>query len=348
MDPLTNSLAAFTLGRTGLRKLAPHGGAILIAGANLPELDILSVLADPPRLLSFVGGPFHSFVLSPLLAGGLALAIWLVTRKKLPLPRVYALALAGILLRLALDLLPVHGAQSLYPLQEDWFALGILPYMDPWLLLLLIVYAFWPLLSHLVDLEMGVRKAAGQWLAFATILLAAAYGGYRASNIAEATEIVQNHSYANEPPFREQCYPDPFSLVRVHCVVETDSQMVEVDYFTGEDFDATEATIHRKQPRPEWQVAQLQSRYYRQIEPRLRMPHWTVYPAAHPAQGSDVVMRDMVLAPDPYPLFRLRLFLRADEMLTRENFQIELWGYPFLDDEINIGGIFITKPIINR
>jgi inner membrane protein len=327
MDALTNSLAAFTLGRTGLRNLSPYGTAILITAANLPDLDLMSVLFDPVNLVSFVGGPFHSAILAPVLAGLLSCIIWALLKRRISFMRVCALSLCGLALRLMLDVLPVHGVQLLYPLQDDWYALGAMPYLDPWLMMLLLAYAFWPLLSHFVDMELGIRQAAGQWLAYASILLVALYCGYRASNIGEATAVMQNHVFANETPFREQCYPDTFSVVRVHCAVETESQMVEVDYFTGDAFDPTEAVFHRKQPRSLWQVAQLQSEVFRRVEKRLRMPQCSVYPAVPPENGSEVVVRDLVLAPDPYPLFQLRLLMNPNEALTAETIEAQILGY---------------------
>ncbi len=44
MDPLTNSLAAFTLARTGLGRLLPRGDLVMIAAVHLPDLDLLSLL----------------------------------------------------------------------------------------------------------------------------------------------------------------------------------------------------------------------------------------------------------------------------------------------------------------
>lgn len=333
MDPLTNTLAAFTLGRTGLRSLAPHGTAVLIAAVNFPDLDWISTLVDATNVLAFVGGPLHSLVLAPVWAMLVAGLAWLLSGRKAPVQRAYALALTGLLLRSFLDLLPVFGVQSFYPFDTSWHAWGVLPFADPWLLLLLITYTFWPLLSHYVDMEIGVRKTAGQGVAFLTLLLAAAYCGYRAGNIVEAQSIVRNHEYGNEPSVREQCYPDLFSLARVHCALETESQMVEVDYFPGEDFDAIEAAVQRKQPKPMWQVAEVQSHTYARIASRLRMPYWAVYPATYPETGSELVLRDLVLAPDPYPLFELRIKLNENEALQSERFQVSLWGNPVLSSE---------------
>jgi hypothetical protein len=225
---------------------------------------------------------------------------------------------------LALDTLPVHGVQLLYPLSDEWFRAGILPWLDPWLLCLLLLFAFWPLLSYLVNVEMGIRKTAGQGLAVATLLLTMAYCGYRAGNMAEALNVLPNHNYQGELPLREACYPDLYSLARVHCVVETDTAMAEVDYFPGETFDATEARILKKTTRPQGQLAQYQSGWFRQMEPRLRMPYWTVYPAGFPADANEAILSDLWLAPEPYPLFRLRVLLDAQDRLLEESLRIEL------------------------
>jgi membrane-bound metal-dependent hydrolase YbcI (DUF457 family) len=328
MDPLTNSLAAFALSRTGLGRLSPRGEAALILGANLPDLDYLSLIVSRAHLLTFVGGPLHSLAVAPVLAAGLAWALRAVSRRPIPFLRLWLLSLLGVLLRLLLDLTQVDGIQLLYPMDRSWLHLDLLPWFDPWLLLLLACYGFWPWISYLVNVELGIREAAGRGLAFVTLLLACGYIGYRAANLAEALSIIPNHSYGGETPFREACYPDTYSLARMHCVVETDTQFANVDYFIGEEFDATEAQILKRQNRPVWQVAQFQSAWYQQAAERLRMPHWTVFPADFPAGAREAVMQDLVLAPEPYPWFRLRILLDSRERLIEESLVLESreWG----------------------
>ncbi len=331
MDPLTNSLAAFTLGRSGLGRLLPRGDLLLIAAANLPDLDFLSLLGSPSNLLTVVGGPLHSLAFAPLLAACLAGAVWLATRRSLGFFRLFALALAGLLLRLVLDLLPVYGVQLFYPFSEEWISFGFLPYADPWLIFLLGTFSFWPLLSHIVNVEMGIRKVAGQGVAFLALLLAAGYCGYRGANIAEALSVIPNHNYQGEIPLREACYPNLFSLARVHCVLETDTQLAEVDYFPGDSYDATEAHILKKPTQATWQLAQYQSAWFREIEPRLRMPYWVVFPADYPANATEAILNDLVLAPEPYPLFRLRVVLDTDGRLIEESVRIEVQDWTQLE-----------------
>lgn len=323
MDPLTNSLSAFVLSRTGLGKLSPRGELAIILGASLPDLDFLSVLVSPVHLVTFVGGPLHALIAAPFLAVGLALALRLRSAKPISLLRLSALALAGILIRLALDLCNVDGVQLFFPFDRSWFHLDMLPWFDPWLLLLLLCFAFWPCISYLVNVELGIRETAGRGFAFVTILLACAYGGYRAANLAEAINTVSNHSYGGEVPLREACYPDEYSLARMHCVVETDNQFANIEYFIGEYFDATEAQLLKRQNRALWQVAQFQSAWYQQVSERLRMPYWTVFPADFPTGAKEAIMRDLILAPEPYPRFRLRILLDQRERMLEEAFVVE-------------------------
>lgn len=324
MDPLTNSLAAFALSRTGLGRLTRHGEFVIILSANLPDLDVLAVPGSWTNLLSFVGGPLHSIAAAPVLAGLAATTLWLFCRRKADLLKVWLLALAGVVLRLALDLTSVSGIQLLYPLDRTWFHLDLLPWFDPWLFLLLLCFAFWPWLSYLVNFEMGIREIAGRGVAFATLLLAFAYTGYRASNHAEALSIVQRHNFGAEAPLHEICFPDSYSLVRVHCVIETESYFANIDYFTNRDFDAGAAQLLRRQQPTIWSAAQLESSWYRQIADRLRAPYWTVFPADFPAGATEMVMRDLVLAPEPHSRFRLRLLMDAQERLREESLVVDL------------------------
>ncbi len=327
MDPVTNSLAAFALSRTGLGRLSRRGEAALILGANLPDLDYLSVPFSWANLVTFVGGPLHSLAVAPLLAAGLAALLLLRARKPVSFRRLWLLALAGLGLRLTLDVMGVDSIQLLYPFDRAWQHLDILPWFDPWLFLLLLGYAFWPWISHLVNIEMGIRQVAGRGFAFVVLLLSVGYVGYRAANRAEAISVIANYSYGGEVPLREGCFPDMYSLVRVRCVVETDTQFANIDYFVGEDYDATQAQLLKRQNRPVWQVAQFQSAWYQQLSGRLRMPHWTVFPADFPAGAHEAVMQDLILAPEPYPRFRLRILLDSQERLLEETLVVDTLAF---------------------
>ncbi len=324
MDPVTNSLAAFALSRTGLGRLAPHGEAAIIVAANLPDLDVLSVLASWGNLISFTGGPLHSVLAAPLLAALPPVLLWLFRRREMPFVKIWALGLAGLALRLALDLTNTGGIQLFFPFDRAWLHLDILPWFDPWLFLLLLGFAFWPWISYLVNVEMGIREVAGRGAAFATLLLAFGYIGYRASNQAEALSVVRNHNFGGETPLRETCFPDTYSLVRVHCVIETDSYFANIDYFTDEDFDAGDAELLRRQTRPASREAQFQSVWYTRLFRRLRMPYWTAFPADFPAGAHEVEMRDLVLAPEPHPRFRLRILMDAEDRLIEESLVVDL------------------------
>ena len=332
MDPLTNSLAAFAFSRTGPGRWCARGELALILGASLPDLDYLSLLVSRANWLTFVGGPLHSLAMAPLLAAGLALALRAGSHRPVALMRLWLLAWAGVMLRLALDLTQVDGVQLFYPFDRSWLHLDILPWFDPWLFLLLLCYGFWPWISHLVNVELGIREATGKGLAFVVLLLALAYGGYRAANLAEAMNVIPNHSYGGEIPLREACYPDTYSLARMHCVVETESQFANVDYLIGESFDATEAQILKRQNRSVWQVARFQSSWYQQIDGRLRMPHWEVFPADFPVGAREAVMRDLMIAPEPYPWFRLRVLLDAQERLLEESLVIDTRDFGRYED----------------
>ena len=341
MDPLTNSLAAFALsrtglgrtglgrtglGRAGLGRLSWRGEAALILGANLPDLDYLSVPFSWANLVTFVGGPLHSLAAASLLAAVLVLLLRLRTRESISFPRLWLLSLAGLGLRLTPT--PWASTASSFSIRSAGTgSTSTFCRFDPWLFLLLLGYAFWPWISHLVNIEMGIRQVAGRGFAFFVLLLSAGYVGYRAANRAEAISVIANYSYGGEVPLREGCFPDTYSLVRVRCVVETDSHFANIDYFVGEVYDATQAQLLKRQNRPVWQVAQFQSVWYQQISDRLRMPHWTVFPADFPAGAREAVMQDLILAPEPYPQFRLRILLDSQERLIEETLVMDTLAF---------------------
>jgi hypothetical protein len=53
------------------------------------------------------------------------------------------------------------------------------------------------------------------------------------------------------------------------------------------------------------------------------MPYWTVFPADFPTGAKEAIMRDLILAPEPYPRFRLRILLDQRERMLEEAFVVE-------------------------
>ena len=151
MDNITHSLAGWALVQTGLKMQTRKGLAVLILGANMPDIDVFFGNApwDPLAIHrgfthGLVGGVL---VMPPVLAG----LLWLLDRWQLSrgvsfksgLPMRFGwlvlLSYLGALTHPTLDLLTTYSVQLLSPFSDLWFHADGLFIIDVWLWLLLAV-----------------------------------------------------------------------------------------------------------------------------------------------------------------------------------------------------------------
>lgn len=149
MDNITHSLAGWALGQAGLKTQTRKGLAVLILGANMPDIDVFFGWAGWEPLAmhrgfthSLVGG---LIVMPPLLAA----LLWLLDRwqvgrgvtfkGELPMrPRwLLGLAYLAALTHPLLDLLTTYSVQLLSPFSGAWFHADALFIIDVWIWLLL-------------------------------------------------------------------------------------------------------------------------------------------------------------------------------------------------------------------
>lgn len=146
MDNLCHTLAGVALARAGLGRRTALGTAALVIGANLPDVDALTVFLDGTTHLAFRRGWTH---------GILAVALWpfvLTTvliawdrwrRRSRPerppvVPSALLLASAvGVLSHPLLDLLNTYGVRLLMPFSGEWYYGDSLFIVDVWAWLLL-------------------------------------------------------------------------------------------------------------------------------------------------------------------------------------------------------------------
>jgi inner membrane protein len=191
MDPVTHTLVGAGLARTRLGRLTPLAGAALLIGANLPDLDVVTVVAGRDAMLAHRRGWTHGVLaalLLPLLLTGLLLA-WHAWRRRRdpsrPPPRPLPLLLLSGLAVLShplLDWMNTYGVRLLMPFDGRWFYGDALFIIDPWIWLtlggaLLLAHpagaprrtAGWILLAALGSLLLlgaGARVAPGAKLAW--------------------------------------------------------------------------------------------------------------------------------------------------------------------------------------
>lgn len=156
MDNLTHGLTGAIMGQAGLKKKTGLGLIALILGANLPDIDVVSMLwLEGRETLGFRRGITHGPIGIALLPLGLAGLLWSFdkwqsSRGKRPKTRepvrfiwLYLLGLIGAISHSLMDWLNVYGVRFLYPFDKSWFYGDTLFIIDVWLWVLLIGFVWW-------------------------------------------------------------------------------------------------------------------------------------------------------------------------------------------------------------
>ncbi len=147
MDNLAHTLAGAALAEAGLKRRTPLAMATLVIGANLPDLDAVTLLFNSG--LAARRGWTHGVLAIALLPILLTVAMlaWdrAVRRKRDPLlvpaipSEILILAFLGVLSHPFLDWLNSYGLRWLMPFDGRWFYGDALFIVDPWLWITLLL-----------------------------------------------------------------------------------------------------------------------------------------------------------------------------------------------------------------
>jgi inner membrane protein len=151
MDNLSHTLTGLFLARTRLGSTSPLSLPLLVAAANLPDVDLLWSFGQDSYLLHH-RGITHSFAGLAVQTGLLAAFAALLERRRAarrrePAPtnaarRLSILCAAGLASHLALDWLNVYGVRPWLPFDARWHYGDMAFIVDPWIWLLLAAGGF--------------------------------------------------------------------------------------------------------------------------------------------------------------------------------------------------------------
>lgn len=144
MDNLCHTLVGAAFGEAGLKRLTRFGNPVLMIAANLPDIDVLSFVAETPAV-ALRRGITHGVLgqaLLPLLLTGVVLLVdrWRPARDGTSRARAAPLLLLsyiGVLSHVSLDWLNNYGVRLLMPWSNRWFYGDSVFIIDPWLWLAL-------------------------------------------------------------------------------------------------------------------------------------------------------------------------------------------------------------------
>jgi inner membrane protein len=170
MDPFAHTLFGAALAETGLKRITRHATAVLLIGANLPDIDVLAQFWGNDTALYARRGWTHgvlAMVVLPVLLAG-AFVLWHRWRGRAAVdgPPMRPAALLGIACiavwsHPVLDWMNTYGVRLLMPFDGRWFYGDALFIVDPWV---------WLLLAAGVVVARSTHWAAlGSWMAIAAI-----------------------------------------------------------------------------------------------------------------------------------------------------------------------------------
>lgn len=146
MDLITHGLAGALVAKAGLaQRLGRPAMIAVVAGAMVPDIDVVMALVDELSVVRYHRGLTHSFVGALLLALPLAALLYRFGHCKRFWPLV-GLGALGVLSHLALDLPTSFGTMIFTPFSRERYALNLIFIIDPiysGLIVLALVVGYW-------------------------------------------------------------------------------------------------------------------------------------------------------------------------------------------------------------
>jgi membrane-bound metal-dependent hydrolase YbcI (DUF457 family) len=221
------------------------------------------------------------------------------------------------------DLCQSQGVALFWPFRPTRFSLDWLPSIDPWILALLVGGILMPELLLLVSSEIGAKSRAprGRTGAIVALILIAGYVSTRAVLHSSSLALLDPHSYHGESARNLASFPDGFSMLTWHAVVETQSLLcvAAVPMGPGRTFDPESAQCVNK---PESSPALLIAQHTRAGREYLRVARIPRALVAKTEDGYEVVFRSMRDTAEDKTSYRVavRVLLDSKASVEKENF----------------------------
>jgi inner membrane protein len=279
LDNLTHSLVGLFLARAGFRYATPRATAVMLIGANIPDIDVVSWFGGGIAYIHYHRNFTHSLLAAPLMALLAVVLVRTLGRKELRWLNAWLIALVAVASHLVLDLTNSYGVRLLLPFSGHWFHWDATPVIDLalWAILLLGVAA--PFLARLVGSEIGERrKEAGKagWAVTALVLFFAwDYG--RSVLHDRATAIMDAQIYSGLAPRRVAAFPEQNPLLWTG-VAELSNAFITAPIDLRTSFHPSDEQTWIKPPRGPAMIAAMQTLPFQRLLEFADWPVWTLEP----------------------------------------------------------------------
>ena len=323
MDNLTHSLTGIMLARAGLDRYTPRAAWILLLAANAPDIDVVSAFGGSLNYLHYHRHLTHSLVMLPVLPLLCALLVRLVSRKPVNWLGAYSIALIGVASHLLLDLTNAYGVRLLLPFSAAWLRLDITGVIDFWIWGALLVSLLAPVLSRLVNSEIGAsgpaRGGARRGFAIFAISFLVLYDGTRYAAHARAIETLESRVYSGAAPRRVAAFPTA-NILNWRGLVETGDAFTFEDVNLLGEFDPTGRPFYKPEPSPTLEVAE-RDPVFQQYLRFAQFPYWQLTPADDPEGATRVEAIDLRFGDPQSPGFVCTAIVDSHQRVVRAWFQ---------------------------
>jgi inner membrane protein len=226
MDNLTHTLFGLVLARTGLERTTARTTAALLVGANLPDIDLVTLAGGSLSYLKHHRGFTHSFlgmsVEALILTGILAFCPRPLPMTLGQLVRLYLMALIGLGSHFLLDYTNSYGVRPFLPFDGRWYAGDLVFIIDPWLLAILTLGMGIPFLFQIIYKEIGAKPAGYRSGAFISLGLVLLLWGSKFVSRHHAIAELRQRTYGSGKPVRVGALPQFVNPFGWYGVVETE------------------------------------------------------------------------------------------------------------------------------
>ena len=293
MDNLTHSLTGLMLSRAGLNRFYPRATLLLIISANIPDIDVVTIVRGPLYYFEQHRGITHSIAAAPFMALLSVLLVCAVGRTMQGWVTAWGLALIGVASHLLLDWTNTYGIRLFYPFSSQWLHLDLINLFDLIVWAVLLLCWLGPLLGKLVSGEIGAKAGTGRGLAIFALSFFLIYDFGRFLWHQRAVEILNSREYSGGPPIRAAAFPDAgVSPLLWTGWIERPQFVMRFTVNVLKEFDPTAGiTIFKPPPSPAIEAA----RHAQPVAVFLRFaqyPLWSITPLDNPEGARDVELTD--------------------------------------------------------
>ena len=256
MDNLTHTLTGLALSRAGLNRFYARPDLLLMIAANIPDIDMLSLLGGPLTALDVHRGWTHSLLMWPVMAAIPALLVMALSRSAKGWAGAYALSLMGVASHLLFDWTNIYGIRLLFPFSPAWLHLDLNAIVDVWIWVVLLLAWIGPMLGRLVSSEIGARPGAGRGLPIFALLFIVVFCCGKILLHQRALAVLNARIYDGAAPAGVAAFPTEANPLAWTGWVETENRAIRYNWSLASEFDPGSGTVfYKPEPSPALEAA---------------------------------------------------------------------------------------------